>query len=418
MRTGRQLKEDAKNISVIACSALAAVVATMAVVRANAPAWSPDPPAMLPAVAPAMPERFELVEYTSAANRLYGTVRTRDGDTHTGFLRWDRNEGSWNDVLDATKLDRGFTGLSGIRFGHVSRIVPLGRTQAILHLRSGQQIGMQGGSTDLGRAMRSVVISDASGSRTSVEWDDIRRVDFRAAPANARPAEGRLYGTVSTGRGLEFTGQIAWDVDEIHSTDILDGELDGREYEIPFGAIRTIQQHGPVAARVVLHTGERITLSGTNDVDRSNRGITVSDPGLGQVKIPWDYFNSVRFHGAPRPKGQSWGDFDGGQPLRGTVITTTGNAVSGEIKWDNDEYSTWELLNGKIGGVELDIEFSRIARIVKSGSGSTVVLRDGRSYDLQGSNDVDAGNRGVVVTSGEQEYLVAWDDFRELRLDG
>ena len=263
--------------------------------------------------------------------------------------------------------------------------------------------------------MRSLVVTGANGDQTSLEWKDIRRVEFETAPRHVRPTAGRLHGTLTTGRGAEFTGYITWDVDEIHSTDILDGEADGREYQIPFGAIRTIEQHGPVAARVVLHTGERITLFGTNDVDRSNRGITVSDPGLGQVKIPWDYFGSVRFHGT-RSEG-SRRDFDGGRPLHGTVITASGDAMSGQIKWDRDEYSTWEMLNGRSAGIDFAIEFSRIERIVKNGAGSTVFLRDGRSYDLEGSNDVDSGNRGVVVTSGDQEYVVDWRNFRELRLD-
>ena len=91
--------------------------------------------------------------------------------------------------------------------------------------------------------------------------------------------------------------------------------------------------------------------------------------------------------------------------------------MSGQIKWDRDEYSTWEMLNGRSAGIDFAIEFSRIERIVKNGAGSTVFLRDGRSYDLEGSNDVDSGNRGVVVTSGDQEYVVDWRNFRELRLD-
>ncbi|MDE2752720.1 MAG: hypothetical protein OXI83_09110 [Gemmatimonadota bacterium] len=409
MRHSRQLNEDARNIAVITGSALVAVVATLALVN-GAPASRSHP---VPAASP-WPESYTLKQPLAGTNQLYGSVWTRDGAVHRGFLRWDRNEGSWGDLLDVSKLDRGFRGLSGIRFGHVDRIQPVGSSQAIFHLRSGQTIGMEGESTDLGLGMRSLVVTGANGDPTTLEWREIRRVDFEAAPRHVRPAAGRLYGTLSTGRGAEFTGYITWDVDEIHSTDFLDGEADGRDYQIPFGAISEIEQYGPVGAHVTLHTGERITLFGTNDVDRSNRGITVSDPGLGQVKVPWDYLGSVRFHGARRDQSRS--DFDGGRPLRGTVITTSGDALSGDIRWDRDEYSSWEMLNGTSAGIEFDVEFSRIERIVKNDAGSTVILRDGRAYDLQGSNDVDSGNRDILVTTGGSEYVVAWEEFRELRL--
>ena len=410
MNDSRQLNEDAKNIAVITGSALVAVIATVALVGGTSASRSHAVRA-----ASVWPDSYTLKEPLAGTNQLYGIVRTRDGAVHRGFLRWDRNEGSWGDLLDVNKLDRGFRGLSGIRFGHIDRIRPVGSTQAIFHLRSGQEIGMEGESTDLGRGMRSLVVTGANGDPITLEWGDIRRVDFEAAPRHVRPTAGRLYGTLSTGRGAEFTGYITWDVDEIHSTDVLDGEADGRDYRIPFGAIREIRQHGPVGADVFLHTGERITLYGTNDVNRSNRGITVSDPGLGQVKVPWDYFASVRFHDARRE--QTRRDFDGGRPLRGTVITTSGDALSGDIRWDRDEYSSWEMLNGRSTGIEFDIEFSRIERIVKNDAGSTVILRDGRAYDLVGSNDVDSGNRDIVVTSGGSEYVVDWANFRELRLD-
>ncbi len=413
MKHSRHLNEDVKNIAVITGSALVAAVATLALVSRNssAPRSAPVP------ARNAVPVSYELSEPpVTGADFLYGTVRTRNGDTHRGFLRWDRNEGSWGDLLDVTKLDRGFRGLSGIRFGHVDRIVPVGRDQAIFHLRSGQTIGMEGESTDLGSAMRSLVVTGATGVQTSLEWNELRRVDFETAPPHVRPGAGRLHGTLTTPGGERFTGYITWDVDEIYSTDILDGEADGRKYEIPFGAIRTIRQHGSSAARVLLTTGERLTLSGTNDVNRTNRGITVSDPGIGQIKVPWKHFSRVDFQGAPHD--QSRDEFDGGRPLHGTVITAAGDRISGGIKWDRDEYSTWEMLNGTGAGVEFDIEFSKIERIARNGRGCTVFLRDGRSYDLKDSNDVDPGNRGIVIISGDQEYLVEWDDFRELRLDG
>ena len=421
------LAEDVRNLALVGGSALAGIVATMALAN---PGHQAGPGPAHEAVPPAPARSYDLVEPLSGVNRLYGTVRTRGGQTHTGFLRWDRNEGSWGDLLDLTRIDDGGGGLAGVRFGHVDHILATGRNRAVFVFRSGEQATMHGRSSDLGPGMRSLVVTPArdegspaaeaaagSGAddETTLEWSDIRQVTFHNAPADARPQGGRLHGTLTTTSGMAFTGFITWDVDEVLTTDILDGETSAYEHEIPFGAIESISRNGSRSANVLLHSGERLTLSGTNDVNRGNRGITVSDPALGQVKVQWGTLADVRFHGTPSEESRS--DFNGGQPLRGTVWTASGDELTGTITWDRDETRSWEMLSGDAGKVEFDIEFSMIARIEKNAHGSTVVLRDGRSFELDGSNDVGRGNRGVVVTAEDQTYTVGWADFRELRLD-
>ena len=433
MRHRPTLAEDARNLTLIGGSAIAGIVATMAFAN---PGYQSSPRSAAEA-APAAPARsYDLVEPLSGVNRLYGTVLTRGGETHTGYLRWDRNEGSWGDLLDLTRVDNGGNGLAGVRFGHLDHILATGRNSAVFVFRSGEEATMRGRSSDLGPGMRSLVVTpprgqdSAEGSAaatgdaapghgmaadTKLEWSDVRQITFHDAPAGARPHGGRLHGTLTTASGLAFTGFITWDVDEVLTTDVLDGETSAYEYEIPFGAIEAISRNNRRSANVVLHTGERLTLSGTNDVNRSNRGITVSDPALGQVKVPWSAFADVRFHGAQSE--ESRGDFNGGEFLRGTVWTASGDELTGTITWDRDETRSWEMLSGHAGRIEFDVELSRVATIEKNDHGSTVVLRDGRSFELDGSNDVGKGNRGVVVTAEGQTYNVSWADFRELRLD-
>lgn len=414
--------EDAKNIAVIGVSALVALVGTATLGLSLAWAGRDFPPPPPPPAAWANPsadfpvDGFEVREPLSGTNRIYGTVRTKDGASYEGFVRWDRNEGSWSDLLDATKLDQGVTGLSGVRFGHVRKINSLGRNHAIFVLRSGQEIGMQGRSSDLGGStMRGIVVTHRDMGNVELDWDDVGSVEFHAAPEGAAPPGNRLYGTLTTASGMAFTGYVTWDVDEIHSMDELDGDAHGRRHEIPFGAVASIRRAGRGSAHVTLHTGEQIRLSGTNDVNASNRGITVSDPGLGQVKVGWRDFASVRFHRAATE--ESFGDYDGGQALRGVVLTTAGESFRGTVRWDNDEYRDWEMLNGEAGGAHFDVEFSKIARIARLGGGSEVLLRDGRSFVLHGSNDVGDGNRGIVVESDGAVHKVDWADFRELRLE-
>ena len=35
-------------------------------------------------------------------DRIWGRLYTTTGDVHEGFIRWDRNEGSWLDRTDGT----------------------------------------------------------------------------------------------------------------------------------------------------------------------------------------------------------------------------------------------------------------------------------------------------------------------------
>ncbi len=355
-------------------------------------------------------------ESSTGADRLYGTVHTRDGRRHEGFIRWDRNEASWADQLDGVKVTRGAARQSGVRMGHILSIRPMARSQsALVTLRSGRSVTMRSRHSDLGSSMRGMVVSGQDRTTAKLRWEDLHSVHFHRAPPEARPLTDRLYGTLTTASGMQFTGLIGWDVDEVLKTDVLDGDLDAYTYEVPFGAIKSISRRNLRSSDIELTSGEHLTLSGSNDVDRGNRGITVSDPGLGEVKVEWAEFDRVVFHEAG-PLG-SLADFDGGTAITGTIQTTGGEEWSGEIMWDRDERQSWEMLNGMASGVALDIEFAHIALITRNQEGATVELRDGRSFDLRGSNDVDHNNGGIVVTRDGRMVTVGWEDFAELRLN-
>lgn len=387
------------------------------------------------------------------SDRLYGRVTTASGDVYEGYLRWDRNEAGWSDVLDGTKelpwrnfadardldpdfRDRrersiGFLGIriswtedddppttarSGIRFGHLASLRPWDDDRALLTLKSGEVVEFEGGGSDLGRGMRRLVVEDAERGTVELRWRDLDQVEFRNPPAGAEPPPSRrLYGTLTTRSGMSFTGYVAWDADEVLDTDVLDGEEHGRDREIPFRLIAAVERAGSGGARVFLRSGEEVLLRGSNDVNDRNRGITVSDPELGSVTVGWAAFDALRFTDPPAGFG-GYDAFDGGRPLWGTVVAEDGSRHTGYIRWDNDEEATWELLNGGAEGVEFEIEFAKVARIRRLGRwGSEVTLTDGRVFELEDSNDVDEGNKGIYVTDEEGTVqLVRWYDVDEV----
>lgn len=385
-----------------------------------------------------------------SSGRIYGKITTVDGDTYTGLIRWDKNEASWVDILNGTKeipdenIDKTthrarhknptrvrVFGLniaeyvnddgnptaaeSGIRFGHIQSIENVDDDAAMITLKSGKKVELSSGSTDIGNDMRELIIEDQSEGETELTWEDVERVELMPEKGNIESSLGeRLYGTVTTRRGDSYTGFIAWDVDEVFGSDLLEGESNDHSRKIKFEKIGSIERYSSSGAKVVLKAGEDLVLKGSNDVDESNRGIIVSDPAFGQAIIQWDQFGKLEFRQPPR--SPRYEDFDGGRPITGTVTTEDGDTYTGTIRWDNDEEYTWEILDGEYHDVQFDIEFGLIKSIEKQSSRSALVtVSDGRQFRLRGSNDVDDSNKGIFIQSGKgHEIEVDWDDLAKV----
>jgi len=386
--------------------------------------------------------------------RLYGRVVTVDGEVLEGFLRWDRNELSRFDVLDGLKpipyerireaerldpelaergrIDRSIVAFgvritwdrddvagpplaaSAVRFVHIGSIERAGLRSARVTLDDGEVIELRTASTDFGRAMRGVVVHPGTVQARTVRWQELDRVDLRAPPPSARAVSARLYGTVVAADGLELTGAIAWDRDEVLHSDVLDGRDADGNAAIPFGEIEWIRRTDSHSARVRLRSGVERELRGTNDVNRDNRGIEVSIPAIGRAVVPWSDFRSVRFH---RYSGPPWPVHRGGS-LAGDVHLRDGQTVTGTIRWGNDEDRLWEMLDGWSGGSELAVELGMVRTIHRLGpDGVRVTLRDGRQLMLAGSDDVGEGHGGLFVTPGSGVLRhIRWEEVERVEL--
>jgi hypothetical protein len=379
--------------------------------------------------------------------RIYGKVYTEDGDVLEGLIRWDRNEASWIDILDGTKelpedYDREarterdryrekrkkveLFGLeiysesgdyytkaaqSGLRFGHIKMLKVMDDNTALLRLKSGQEVKLSGGSTDLGSNIREIIIEDRREGEWELLWDDIDSIVFmQARPDLSSNFGDRLYGTLVTRGGDSFTGWVCWDVDEVFTLDILDGEEDGRSRKIKFDKISSIERYSSSGATVILKSGDELVLKGTNDVNDDNRGILISDPSFGQVTVDWDEFERIDFK---QPSRQiTYDDIPVSRELYGTVYRENGDKYTGKIRWDNDEEYTWELLDGRYRDMDFDIEFGLIDKLEKRRRGSIVTTKDGREFRLEDSNDVDEDNKGIFVTTDDGDQVVIdWDEF-------
>jgi len=386
------------------------------------------------------------------SGRIYGRIYTKDNEEFVGLIRWDKNEVNWVDVLDGNKdlpeknrraakrhgaqdrdrehsieifglkvggNDENFwwsdNAQSGIRFGHLKSLKVIDDDRVLLALKSGIEVELTEGSTDIGQDIRELIIEDEKKGEIELVWDDIETVEFSPAQAGIKSRYGdRLYGNLTTRRGDEYSGFVCWDVDEVLTDDVIDGEERDRTRKIELGTVSAIERYSSSGATVFLKSGDQVILKGTNDVDDSNRGIIISDPGFGQMRVDWDEFSRLDF--TPAKKSVTYDQFDGGRKLNGTVYAESGESYTGEIRWDNDEEYTWEILDGDYRGAEFDVEFGLIKTIEKNSTRTSLVtVWDGRSFRLRGSNDVDEENKGIFITqaNGDVEQI-GWDEFKKV----
>jgi hypothetical protein len=381
--------------------------------------------------------------FADGRGRIHGHVITSDGERYEGLIRWDKNEASWVDMIDCTKeleLSRrrgkddesvksirifgirvgnvrtkgeyNMSAQCAVAFGHLEAIEFVEDDAALLIFKSGKELEVKAGSTDIGDNIRGIIVEDPDQGEIELDWDDIDRIEFSQGGYEVYSKFGdRLYGTLTTRKGDTFTGWVVWDADEVLEEDILDGEHGGRDREIPFGKIRSIERRSSSSASVTLKNGDELTMKGTNDVDSSNRGISIFVENFGVVKVDWDEFDRIDFEDSAAPVEYS--RFDGGKLLRGTVHTDSGESYTGNIRWDDDEEYTWEVMDTEFKGVEMDIELGNISSIRRKGCCSSIItLWDGHEFKVNGSNDVDDENKGifVILDSGE-EIEIDWDDF-------
>lgn len=383
----------------------------------------------------------------SVEGYLYGTVETKTGVTHTGILRWDDEEAFWDDLFHSAKVERPYeeyeqapqadedaswwermahtiggnlgvhkqSRVVAIRFGDLKQVRVTGANDAVLTLRDGTEIEVEGYANDVGAA---VTVIDAKPGRVEVPWKKIDTITFAATPPDADPGSFRLRGTVSTSAG-NFVGFIQWDNEESLSTDRLDGDAGDDRVSLEMGEIRTIERRDRRSSKVILKDGTEMVLSGTNDVDDDIRGIHIEDARFGRVEVGWDEFERVVFDD-PGTSGASYADYSPPARLAGTVTLSNGDWRTGDLVFDLDEEWSWEMLDGSSNEIDYTIPFALVASIEPAGrDGSLVRLTNGLSLELEDSHDVDRDNSGVVVIprgDGEPGH-VEWADIRKIELN-
>lgn len=261
--------------------------------------------------------------------------------------------------------------------------------------------------------------------------------------------EGFIYGKVTTIDGRSYEGALRWGKEEAYWTDMFNASKDENEnldylsrdeideledrrrgfwerdnnwinvswdwdndndfvhqFVCQFGEIKSIRPTRRQGAEVTMQSGLVYDLDGQGYNDINTR-IRVNDSELGTIELDWDRIELIEFMATPSKLRDKFGD-----PLYGTVETSEGK-FTGYVQWDHDERVSEDKLDGDTEDGDVSIAFYNIKSIERYGSSrSVVILKSGRELELRGSNDVNDGNRGIIVAiEGMGRIDVPWDEF-------
>ena len=201
-----------------------------------------------------------------------------------------------------------------------------------------------------------------------------------------------------------------------------DEELDGsdatQEYEIKFADIVSIEKDNN-SSTVVLRNGKTLSLTGTNDVDQSNRGIWLDHPNLGRLEINWKQLQKLNI----KPVTVDWLNFDDYaamvHPMAGTITLRSGETVKAvQIIYDLNQQSQFELLEAKINGANRQLPFRLVKKLtVKNEQSVDLLLRDGSVLVAYGTHSVNRDNIGLLITSADQQQWLQWKDIQAIEFD-
>jgi hypothetical protein len=259
-------------------------------------------------------------------------------------------------------------------------------------------------------------------------------------PVESADNQGYIYGTITTRDGNTYTGTMRWGRQEVFWDDLFNAtkesnpwahyvsrdreERDGR-YKLKvfgisiynsfagahvficrFGDIRTIKNGRRGKATIMMKNGSEYDVESGGDIDVK---IRVLDENLGKFYVKWDNIKTIEFKPTPRSARTE------GYRLKGTLKTFEKD-FKGFIMWDAEECLSTDILDGQTDDGDMEIEFGNIRSIKRlSSRACKVTLKDGRSFRLSGTNDVNDDNRGIYVQDDRFGKIeVQWDEFREV----
>jgi hypothetical protein len=382
---------------------------------------------------------------------IFGTVTKPNGETITGTLRWGDQEAFLSDIFNGRKVNNvGIEHLSedeldrlkdqqpgpkasigeieitfksffgkdiekpyfNIRFGDLQSLTYENNSGLFFaRLHDGTTLISQQDTNDLTDEIHVLTLE---GDRYEFDLDDLKSVDFQAAPENAKHFDQAIYGTITSSIGT-FQGRIMWDKDERMLSEKLDGDENGTDYEIKFADIKSIERKDN-KSWVVLNDGKNLLLGGTNDVNNGNRGIWVDHPDYGRLEIHWTQFSKFEA-GDVAVDWLTFNDYlQHNKPLSGEVTLNDDTVLQAdEMAYDLNQQSGAELFYVEVNEANRQFPMRHIKKLVKrEDQSATLTLKDGSEIVAYGERAVNRDNNGILITTQGKHRWVEWKDIKQV----
>lgn len=216
---------------------------------------------------------------------IYGTVYSEVGE-FTGYIQWDHDERVSTDKLDGDTYDDDVS----IEFGKIAAIERVGSSRSLVTLNSGRELELRG-TNDVNDGNRGIIVTVENFGRVDIEWEDFDKVVFKPTSGSGPSYEAfgepeKIEGTIYTDGGESYKGEIIYDLDEIYTFELLNGEDDDTKFMLPFKYVKEIEPRGYDKATIKMKDGGRLVLEDTQDVSDKNTGIVVKTAAQ-DLYIPW-----------------------------------------------------------------------------------------------------------------------------------
>jgi hypothetical protein len=379
---------------------------------------------------------------------LYGTVTLKNNKSYTGQMRWDENAGAWDDLFEAYKNEpqlqekieiQGYETnetnsgevfeLSFMKlwenkdnksrfafkcqFGHIDKITDLiDDKYATLLFKNGERLKVRRRGNDVGE---DIIIYHKSLGKLELDWEDIKEIDFSAAPKEFKNYNGsKIYGKALAVDG-PVEGFVVWDFDEeAFDKDIINGYHQKVEYDIEFANISSLKPEKE-GAILTLKNNDELFVGNSSDVNQDNDGIFIKTEKRGMINLSWPNLIKIDFT-KPTFPAKDYETYSAPEPLLGRIETKDGETFQGNLAYDLDELWDIEILDGQSKGARYYIPFYLIKSISPQNYNySLVELNDGTSLMLGEEGDVSSKNNGVLVWLSESKTkYVPWKNIKSL----
>lgn len=124
-------------------------------------------------ILPLSKEKAKCLSEFRVSERLFGTIVTRTGESHTGVIVYDLDEAMDSEILNGLNDKLKFS----IPFRNVKSITPKAHNYCLVELKNGENLYL-GDQTDVSNKNAGIIIFVKQNQFEVFKWENIKRIDF------------------------------------------------------------------------------------------------------------------------------------------------------------------------------------------------------------------------------------------------